>query len=110
MKFKATRKMIMNNYHKVIEISYCGVQHLLNHKSPIAYTCGVYGWNSDIYDLGKGVAIVTGYRPFGNIHPNYDLVNTYDQEASKIISTLPYEEREQALTTLLNEFIKEILK
>lgn len=110
MKFKATRKMIMNNYHKVIEISYCGVQHLLYHKSPIAYTCGVYGWNSDIYDLGNGVAIVTGYRPFGNIHPNYSIVNAYDRIARGVIETTPYELREKALSKLLNEFIEEVLK
>ena len=100
----------MANYHKVIEISYCGVQSLLRHKNPIAFTCGMYGWNSDIYDMGKGVAIVTGYRPFGNVHPNYDIVNYFEKQATNICENVPYEEREGVLDILINGFIKEVLK
>ena len=110
MKFKASRKMVMANYHTVIEVGYCGVQFLLRHKNPIAYTSGVYGWNSDIYDMGKGVAIVTGYRPFGNVHPNYDIVNSFEEKAKNICDNVPYEERSGVLDILINGFIKEVTK
>ena len=61
MKFKTTAKEIRNSYGKKIAVSYCGMQHLLYNHAPIAYTCGVYGWNFDVYSV-DGVTICTGYR------------------------------------------------
>lgn len=64
MKFKTTKKAIMNSGSKVYAIGYCNLQYLLRAYTPIAYTAGVYGWNADIYFIDS-VYIVTGYRPFG---------------------------------------------
>ena len=76
MKYKATKREIMGRYDKIIKIGYCDLSNALDiaGKSPEAYTCGVYGWNADVYDMGNGVAIVTGYNPFGNIKPDYATV------------------------------------
>lgn len=106
MKFKTTKKAIMANYVKVIEIGYCDLQYLLNYKSPIAYTAGVYGWNADIYDFG-GVAIVTGYKPFGNIHPNWEIVEKYEKEA---MGAYCRHEDKLFFDNLLKKFIEEVLK
>jgi hypothetical protein len=65
MKYRTTKKYVMANAGKVFALGYCEAQSLLRDIEPEAYTCGVYGWNCDIYNLGDGVIITTGYRPFG---------------------------------------------
>lgn len=109
MKFKTTKKAIMANYGTVIEVDYCELQYLLKYKSPIAYTAGVYGWNADIYEFG-GIAIVTGYRPFGNIRPNCKITDKYEKEAENICYNYSYEKRRDALQGLQKKFIEEVLK
>jgi len=76
MKFKTTKKAIMNSGSRVYSIDYCNLQYLLRPYAPIAYTAGVYGWNADIYYI-DGVYIVTGYRPFGE-HVDYDKQKLYN--------------------------------
>lgn len=109
MKFKTTKKNIVANYDKVIKVGYCDLQNLLKYESPIAYTAGVYGWNADIYDFGD-VAIVTGYRSFGNIHPDYEIVNRYEKEAENIYKVYSYEDRIDTLKDLQKKFIEEVCK
>lgn len=105
MKFKTTKKAIMNGYDRIISIGYCNAQYLLKHRNPIAYTAGRDGWGADIYDI-DGVAIVTGYSPFGNIRPSYDLIRKYDEDARKVYEAGDTT-RENA-NELLNQFIIEI--
>lgn len=83
MKVRVTRKEIMNSFNKVIEIGFADAQYMLTGLQPIAYTCGVYGWNADVYNVGQGVAIVTGCRPFGNVHPSYDVVREFENAARR---------------------------
>lgn len=111
MKFKTTRKEINNNYYNVISIGYCNAQYLLNGKNPIAYNAGYYGWNADVYDV-NGVAIVTGYRPWGNIRPDYDTIKKYEDEARKICddSWGNYQKMLDQLDQLLNQFIEEVTR
>ena len=109
MKTQITQKAVKANYDKIISVSYCRLQYLLDWVTPIAYTAGVYGWNADIYDI-NGVAIVTGYRPFGNIKTDYDLCRKYDDAAQKIRydHNLTYDEQRAALDELLDKFIEEV--
>ena len=111
MKFKTTKKEINQNYKNVICIGYCHAQYLLQGKNPIAYNAGYYGWNCDIYDV-KGVAIVTGYKPFGNIRPDYDTIKKYEDEARKIAcnSWGNYQKMLDQLDTLLDQFIEEVTR
>lgn len=83
MKFKTTQKAIKANYNTIICVPYCGLQNLLNYESPVAYTERREGWAADIYDMGGGVAIVTGYAPFGNVRPSYELRERYETQAEK---------------------------
>lgn len=106
MKFKTTRKAVMDGYCKVIQVGYCDAPYLLSPISPNAYTCGVYGWNADIYELSDAVAVCTGYRPFGNVKPDYDTVHAFEQRAREICHNPEVVEKVPPLENLLDEFVK----
>ena len=110
MKFKTTKKQITNFYNTIIKTGYCSISYLLHYQEPNAYTSGTYGWNTDIYFINN-IAISTGYRPFGNISPNYDLVDKYEKQARDIVLdyTLSYEHRKELVNALLNDFINEVI-
>ena len=105
MKFKTTRKALTANYGSIISVGYCDLQHLLAREEAAAYTAGAYGWNADIYTFG-GVAIVTGYRPFGNIDADHTITRCYDDKAREIVNNWDYEgDKKQALRALISEYI-----
>ena len=110
MKYRTTSKAVKEGYKKVYKIGYCNAQYLLAFESPVAYTAGVYGWNSDIYDFGS-LAISTGYRPTGD-SVDYEIVNRYEKQAQRINCdcSKTYEERKQETQKLLAAFIAEISK
>lgn len=110
MKVQTTKKAVNNSYNKIVCVGYCGLQKLLVLEKPAAYTAGIYGWNADIYDLGD-IALVTGYRPFGDIKPSLELTRKYEQEATEVIYTISnYEMQKKALKDLLNSFLEEVIK
>ena len=110
MKYKTTNKAVKEGYKKVYKIGYCNAQYLLTFESPVAYTAGIYGWNSDIYDFGS-LAISTGSRPTGS-NVDYEIVNRYEKQAQQINCdySKTYEERKQETKKLLAAFIAEISK
>lgn len=112
MKFKTTQKTIKANYNTIICVPYCDLQNLLNYESPVAYTVRREGWAADIYDMGGGVAIVTGYAPFGNVRPSYELRELYETDAKKIRYnySLAWEEQREQLKQLARAFIKEVTR
>lgn len=109
MKFKTTAKAVKANYD-CISVSYCGLQSILRATDPAAYTCGVYGWNADIYPVGYGKAIVTGYRPFGRApRLSYDELRAYERRADAIWgwdNKDPYELKRAKVDELLAELAK----
>jgi len=111
MKFKTTKKAILNGYPNTISIGYCSAWNLLRYEEPVAYTCGTYGWNADIYQITPIIAIVTGYRPFGNIKAAYSNIREYEAKAKEINENynLSYNDKKVAVTNLLDEFITELL-
>ena len=112
MKFRVTQKEIKANFDKIISVPYCSLQNLLFWESPVAYTTRREGWAADIYDMGGGVAIVTGYAPFGNIRPACELRERYEKQAESIrySYSIAWEEHREKLRQLANEFIKEAIK
>ena len=111
MKLRVTQKEIKSKFSKIISVPYCSLQTLLNYESPIAYTARREGWAADIYDMGGGVAIVTGYAPFGDVRPTYELRERYEKQAKAICYNHPIswtEQREQ-LRQLAEDFIVEAL-
>lgn len=61
MKYKTTRKAVVNGSTNIIRAGYCSLATLLKYHEPVAYTCGVNGWNFDVYEV-YGVTICTGHR------------------------------------------------
>lgn len=111
MKYKTTRKAVNEGYINKICVSYCALQTLLMYESETAYTVRQDGWAADIYDFGN-TAIITGYAPFGNIRPGYDICSRYEEQAETIRYNydLSYEDQKNQLRQLINEFIKEVTK
>lgn len=109
MKFQTTRKAVKGYFSKVISVGYCGLQNLLTYETPIAYTKGVYGWNADVYAFGD-VAIVTGYRPFGD-EVDYTLCKEYEQKAKGLRDlSRPYADRKAEVEALVTEFIAKAIE
>lgn len=112
MKFKTTQKEIKNNYGVIIMVGYCGAQHLLNFKNPIAYTAGKYGWNADVYEINHNVAIVTGYRPFGNTGVDYETLHYFEKCAESVHydNEISWNDKPEIINRLLNDFVNKCLE
>lgn len=110
---KVTNKFINNSFNNVLRVGYCSMWHLLKGKERNGYTSGAYGWNANFYVINYDTAIVTGYRPTGNIHPDYEIVEKYENAAKAVwedktsYTVFTYEQRKEKVNNLLNEFIKE---
>ena len=107
MKLKTTRKAIVNSSVNIVCAGYCDLSYLLRNHSPIAYTCGVYGWNFDVYEI-DGLTICTGYRGMPGRRANN--IGAYEEKARQIMSwenKIPFEEKQEQLEQLLHEFIKQ---
>lgn len=106
MKYKATIRECRNLYN-CIKVGYCGLQNLLHYESPTAYTCGVYGWNFDVYELDN-LSITTGYRGMVGRSVDYELIRKYDKKAESIIYDYShgwtYEQKKKKVRKLLADF------
>lgn len=112
MKFKTTKKEIMCHYGFVCSVAYCQLQYLLQYENPVAYISNTSGWRADIYEVNRCAAIVTGYGPFGDYAPSYELCQKYEKQAKSIIfdyNNLTFKEKRKKLKQLINSFIKESL-
>ena len=101
MKFKTTRKAIVNGSSNIVSVGYCDLSTLLRYHSPIAYTSGVYGWNFDVYEV-NGLTICTGYRGMPGRRANNS--EEYERKAREAVETLGWEEAEAEVERLLLEF------
>ena len=110
MKNMTTQKAIKVNYNAIICVPYCGLQNLLSCESPVAHTVRREGWAADIYDIGNGIAIVTGYAPFGNVRPSCELQKRYEEQAKQIRYLYSYDEKQNALRELQRAFIEEVTR
>ena len=112
MKYRTSMKDTKAYNADVVSLSYCEAHNLLNTFEPEAYTCGMNGWNADIYrGTEGGQVIVTGYRPFGRkCRLSYDEVREYDRKAEAIKRdySRPWEERKAEIEILFSEFCKAI--
>lgn len=103
MKLKATRRQIVNGSARIVCAGYCDLQNLLSPVEPFAYTCGVYGWNFDAYEV-DGLTICTGYRNMPGRRANG--ISEYEERAREIWNdrTMDYREQRAAVLDLLHEF------
>ena len=93
---------------RVIKTPYCAPQHLLWYESPVAYTVRKEGWGADIYSF-DGIAIVTGYAPFGDIRPAHDVNEHYNTLALDVIQTASSAQRKSIVRTLISRYIEEVI-
>lgn len=108
MKYKTTKKAVNYWYGKKICVGYADLQHLLRYEDANGYTCGVYGWNANIYEIDGNTAIITGYRPFGNIHPDYEIIRQYNKQAEEIQRTSDSNTAKEKTKELLQKFVDEV--
>lgn len=103
MKYKTTTKAIKNLFPNIKSAGYCSIQHLLRTVEPVAYTCGVYGWNYDVYNI-NGLTICTGYR--GMPGERLEKCSEYEEKAAAIWGnySITYDERAEQVKQLLKEF------
>lgn len=83
MSLELKAKQVKENYY-VFSLGYCDAPHILKKSNKLGYTCGVYGWNSDVFTFND-VAVSTGYRPFHNV------TDKQNEEGKKII--MKYEKK-----------------
>lgn len=112
MKFKTTSRELKNNVptNYLFKTGYCSLQKLFYCEQPIAYSCGTYGWNYDVYKVDD-VYITTGYRSMVGKYIPYELINKYNDKASKIAYdiNLKYDDKRKMLSDLIQEFKAELL-
>lgn len=101
MKCKTTRKAIVAGSPHLVSAGYCDLQTLLRYHSPVAYTCGVYGWNFDVYEV-HGLTICTGYRNMPGRRANN--IGKYEQAARDALERLDYTDARDKIEQLLAEF------
>lgn len=109
MALELKAKDVRNSYN-CFSLGYCELYNILNVHNRIGYTCGIYGWNANVYvDMTSesNVAIVTGYRPFGRQIPQaiLDKYRKADKELQNIVSV---GERIDTAKRLYNELIAEL--
>ena len=108
-RIKTTAKEVRNAFIKIIALDPCEAVELLRAHNPMLYTCGVYGWNFDVY-IVEDTAICTGYRGMPGIRPERELVKSYEARARDIWNEFdrPYKERTKQVDTLLRQLLREV--
>jgi len=109
MKYRTTAKELRRNNNYIVSAGYCDLQFLLRDLAPNAYTCGVYGWNFDVYDLDEGgvpLTVCTGYR--GMVGKTAKGIDIFEARAREIWETrgMTYEETRAAIKNLRRAFIE----
>ena len=112
MKRKITRKELRGLFTTIICVGYCNLQSLLVDINPAYYLTRPEGWAADAYILDCDTIIVTGYAPFGNISPEYDLQRKYELLARRAIGDGLYintDSKLEKLAALRADFVRECL-
>lgn len=112
MKYKTTAKELRAyDNGRTFKVGYCDLQYLLYCKNANAYTCGVYGWNFDVYELPNRVTITTGYRNMVGKRVDFPIIKEYDGKARLIVydCNIKYEDKVKALDNLIEEFTQRLI-
>ena len=109
-KIKVTAKEVKSWRGLQLSVGESDLYNLLYTREPIAYTCGVYGWNADIYVIDD-VTIISGYRSFGYCVP-LEIIKKYNEPAKTYVAKyyegiINNEELKATLSVLLENFINE---
>lgn len=110
MAIKMSSRQVIDTFPFTIQIGYCDLYYPLVYQRKVRYTCGVYGWNSDIYFIGD-TAISTGYRPFGK-KVIRGLISHYNEAAREIYDdrNIEFTQKVQRLNAVLKDFVGDAKK
>lgn len=105
MKYRTTVKALRESACNLRYAGYYDLQNLLRAHNANTYTCGVYGWNFDVYKV-YGLTICTGYR--GMPGKRLEGIAEYEKKAGAIWGDYnkSYEEQCEEVEKLLHEFCK----
>lgn len=111
-KIKMSRADVFHCWPRVWSLGYCEMSEALRLlDGPRGYSCGVYGWNYDVYDVG-GVAVCTGYRDMPGADVPRWFVQKWEKRARALcgrLSSTPYydyKKYKQARARLARAFCK----
>jgi hypothetical protein len=110
MAIKMSSRQVIDTFPFTIKIGYCDLYYPLVYQRKVGYTCGVYGWNSDIYFIGD-TAISTGYRPFGK-KVSRGLISHYNEAAREIYDdrNIEFTKKVERLNAVLKDFVGDAKK
>ena len=112
MKRKTTKKELRRWFNTIICVGYCNLQSLLIDIDPAYYLTRPEGWAADAYIVDLNTIIVTGYAPFGNVSPEYDLQRKYELLARRVIGDgihINTDSKLEKLAALRADFVRECL-
>lgn len=78
-KMRTTQKELRERWIIKFYAGYCDLQYIMRFENPAFYTCGVYGWNMDVYaDFSHDIIVCTGYRGMiGKLIPS-EIIDRYN--------------------------------
>ena len=109
MKIEIKQKDVRSSWK--YQIAICGqpLQYLVKGEEIIYYNAGKFGWNCDIFASGN-IAIVQGWRAFGNINTRedeyfwiLDLLKKGEQQAKEIYHGDGYDIQQERVHKLFTE-------
>ena len=104
-KIKVTKKQITENFYNIYKCGYCD---FIPTADADFYTCGVYGWNADVYKINYNTVIVTGYRPFGKKRLSSNFLDRFKKGKEEIAaSTSDWKRRMQMENDLIEKLLEE---
>lgn len=112
MKRKTTKKELRAWFKTIISVGYCNLQTLFADIDPAYFLTRTEGWAADVYILDINTVVVTGYAPFGNVSPEYDLQRKYELWARRVIGDglhIDTENKLEKLAALRDDFVRECL-
>ncbi|WP_423858724.1 hypothetical protein [Alloscardovia omnicolens] len=103
------RKDVEYSFPSIIKVGYCQLKYTLQalDMERVGYIRGVNGWNCDVYRLEKGIALTTGYRPFGNVRVDSDRLRALE-EAVQAVPWEYYDKRAQVARKGIESIIEDI--
>lgn len=108
MKTEITKKEIMSRFKKVYSLRFETGYKISRFINPDYYTCGKYGWNCDVFNIGNKVALSYGYRPFGKEYPEEqqeELVRKLEKLESRYDKgIIKYDTMKRKGREIINEF------
>lgn len=113
MKLKITNKKVKENYARIYNLNTCKSDRILSLFNAFGYTCGIYGWNADFYDI-DGVCVCVGYRSLIGQMPTEEQKKKINKLAEKVDAlrndfTTDWKLKDKKYNKIKNDFIK-ILK